>query len=234
MSSEIPLKIFLSSIVLLTLSHCLSAERREKVLTVIRGCPTYEEEVAFPTPAAGTPTPAPAGLPEGEAKKLGAAVFLDKMLDGIRKDFEEAGIKLQKLEEGFRAHGITIERVKDTQGKTKEIRIALDGDVGFDHGSANLTAKAKEIVDKVSKSISEFPDAKVKVGGHTDSTGSRALNQQLSQDRAQAVRDRIIKQGPVAPNRFIEVRGYADTQRVINTLGNEPRNRRVEIRLVIE
>ncbi|MCE9598048.1 MAG: OmpA family protein [Spirochaetia bacterium] len=234
MRSEIPCKLFLGLSVVLTLNQCLSVERREKVLTVIRGCPTYEEEVAFPTPAGGAPAPAPAGLPEGEAKKLGASVFLDKMLDGIRKDFEDAGIKLQKIEEGFRAHGITIERVKDSEGKTKELKIALDGDVGFDHGSANLTSKAKEIVDKVAKSIAEFPDAKVKVGGHTDSTGSRPLNQQLSQDRAQAVRDRLIKQGPVAPPRFIEVRGFADTQRVVNTLGNEPRNRRVEIRLVLE
>jgi len=100
--------------------------------------------------------------------------------------------------------------------------------VQFVTGSAALTKVAKAELDKASKIMTEHPDIKVSVEGHTDNTGRAASNQTLSEKRAAAVKAYIVAKG-VAADR-LQAKGFGSTKPVANnkTLAGRALNRRVE------
>ena len=79
-------------------------------------------------------------------------------------------------------------------GCKKGDNIVLRG-VNFEFDQAVLTVNAKVILDEVAGALARRPDIKVEIGGHTDSRGSDAYNQKLSQGRADSVRTYLISQG---------------------------------------
>src|SRR5438445_11633878 len=74
-----------------------------------------------------------------------------------------------------------------------------------------------------------YPDLRLEVDGHTDSVGSDAYNQQLSEKRAASVRDYLAQQG--IPISSVVVRGFGKTQPVASnaTAAGRQQNRRVEL-----
>src|SRR5260370_24112002 len=83
----------------------------------------------------------------------------------------------------------------------------LSGDVLFDYDKAVLKPEAEQALKKVAVVLSQFPESNVTVEGYTDSKGTKATNMQLSRERAQAVKDWLVKNGGVAaPN--ITTRGF--------------------------
>ena len=102
--------------------------------------------------------------------------------------------------------------------------------VQFVTGSAALTKVAKAELDKASKIMTEHPDIKVSVEGHTDNTGRAASNQTLSEKRAAAVKAYIVAKG-VAADR-LQAKGFGSTKPVANnkTLAGRALNRRVEFK----
>jgi len=67
----------------------------------------------------------------------------------------------------------------------------------FDYDKAALKPEAEEALKKVAVVLSQFPESKVTVEGYTDSKGTKATNMQLSRERAQAVKDWLVKNGGV-------------------------------------
>ncbi|WP_372974472.1 OmpA family protein, partial [Muriicola sp.] len=82
------------------------------------------------------------------------------------------------------------------------------------------------------KILNEYPTAKFTVEGHTDSVGSEKLNQELSEKRANSVRDFLVNEG-IAADRLTAV-GYGESKPIAsnNTRAGRTQNRRVEINLV--
>ena len=113
----------------------------------------------------------------------------------------------------------------------RESRVTLRG-VNFELGKAVLLPVSKDILRDVAASLITNPDVRVEVAGHTDSTGSRALNERLSLARAESVKAFLIENG-VAADRM-EVQGYASTQPVATnkTASGRAQNRRVELRRI--
>jgi outer membrane protein OmpA-like peptidoglycan-associated protein len=103
-------------------------------------------------------------------------------------------------------------------------------DVLFDTGKATLRVGAREKLAKVAGILLAYPDLRLSLGGHTDSTGSLSFNQQLSQQRAAAVRDYLISQG-LKPTEIVAVDGFGPSQPVASnaTPAGRQQNRRVEI-----
>jgi outer membrane protein OmpA-like peptidoglycan-associated protein len=103
------------------------------------------------------------------------------------------------------------------------------GGVQFATGTANLSPKARESLARFAGIVASYPDLKFKVEGHTDSTGSDAVNQELSTKRAIAVRDYLIGQRVPASN--IDAEGLASSHPIADNSTTEGRsqNRRVEI-----
>lgn len=109
------------------------------------------------------------------------------------------------------------------------LAVTFTSDVLFDVGSSSLKAGATDEVSRVAGVLNQYPQTSIVVAGHTDASGSEAANQQLSERRAGAVRNALIKQG-VDPRR-IEAVGFGEGQPIADngSEGGRQLNRRVQI-----
>lgn len=100
--------------------------------------------------------------------------------------------------------------------------------IAFDVGSASLTAQGRATVRRVAELMRERSSLFVRIGGHTDDTGSAAKNTILSQQRAQAVAEALVENG--VPRRNLDAVGFGSTQPVASNRTHEGRakNRRIE------
>jgi outer membrane protein OmpA-like peptidoglycan-associated protein len=107
--------------------------------------------------------------------------------------------------------------------------VANMSDVLFRSGSFELLPGARERLAKVSGIVLAYPTLHVAIEGHTDSVGSDEYNQQLSERRAQAVRDYFVQQG--INSAAVEARGYGKTEPIAgnDTPEGRQQNRRVEL-----
>jgi outer membrane protein OmpA-like peptidoglycan-associated protein/opacity protein-like surface antigen len=105
--------------------------------------------------------------------------------------------------------------------------IVLEG-VTFKTGSAVLTAGAKEVLDKVVRTLTDYPAMKLQVSGHTDNVGSKKTNTALSLRRAESVKAYMASKG-IAQDR-IETRGFGPDKPVAtnDTKDGRALNRRIE------
>jgi outer membrane protein OmpA-like peptidoglycan-associated protein len=134
---------------------------------------------------------------------------------------------------GF-AFGLHGEGARLPERKTKLFEkgkksLILEG-VNFITDSADLTPESKTILDKVAESLQEWREVDVEVGGHTDSEAGASYNEELSQRRAESVRDYLVSKG-VASSR-LSAKGYGETRPIASNKTPEGRakNRRVELR----
>src|SRR5437588_5221429 len=107
--------------------------------------------------------------------------------------------------------------------------VATMPDVLFETNSFVLRPTARERLAKVAGILLAYPDLRLEVDGHTDSVGSDAYNQQLSEKRAASVRDYLAQQGiPIAS---VSVLGFGKGQPVASnaTAAGRQQNRRVEL-----
>ncbi len=102
--------------------------------------------------------------------------------------------------------------------------------VQFVSGSATLTKAAKAELDKGATILSEHPDIKISIEGHTDNTGKEAANQKLSEKRAEAVKAYFVKKG-ISADRLVTV-GYGQSNPIADnkTVKGRAENRRVEFK----
>lgn len=109
-----------------------------------------------------------------------------------------------------------------------DTRAELTG-VTFKVGSAELVPNSLKTLDAAIKGLKLNPKAKVEVQGHTSSEGSEELNQKLSEDRANSVRDYMVSKG-IAAERLTAV-GYGPSQPKADnsTEAGRKANRRIEL-----
>ncbi|KAA5844000.1 OmpA family protein [Pseudomonas chlororaphis] len=106
-------------------------------------------------------------------------------------------------------------------------------DVHFEFDSARLTAADKAKLDTIATRLKqEAPSAQLRVTGHTDSVGSDAYNQRLSEKRARSVTEYLISAG-VPRSSFVSVVGAGESQPVADnkTADGRAMNRRTEIKI---
>jgi outer membrane protein OmpA-like peptidoglycan-associated protein len=120
---------------------------------------------------------------------------------------------------------------RDDAPKREELkvgkRIVLEG-VNFKIGSADITAESVAKLEDVYQSLRDNPEIEVEISGHTDNTGSRALNSELSLARADAVKTYLVGRGI---NSFrIRTKGYGPDRPVgsNSTAEGRAKNRRIE------
>lgn len=114
--------------------------------------------------------------------------------------------------------------------ETRGMVITLSGSVLFTSGKSELLPAAQLKLNDVAKALTEQdPDSKIVVEGYTDSQGSDATNQELSQKRAQSVRDYLVSRG-IAADR-VTSEGFGPGKPIADNKSAEGRanNRRVEI-----
>ena len=104
--------------------------------------------------------------------------------------------------------------------------------VNFETSRSRLTQESYAILDLVAASLLEYPDVRIEVAGHTDATGTDAINNPLSLARARSVMAYLAQKG-VPPERM-EANGYGSSQPIASNATRDGRaqNRRVELRVV--
>lgn len=110
-------------------------------------------------------------------------------------------------------------------------RITLEN-VYFETDKAKLRPESKPALAKLVQFLKGRPDTRVEIAGHTDSRASRGYNQQLSQQRAEAVRAYCIERG-IDPDRMV-AKGYGESEPVATneTKAGRAQNRRTEVRIL--
>lgn len=151
--------------------------------------------------------------------------------DEARRQAELARLSAEQQAAAYQARIAEQEQqLKELDAKqTPRGMVITLGDVLFAVNRAELSAGGVRNVQKLADFLTQYPQRKVLIEGHTDSTGSRSINQPLSERRADAVRSALAGMG-ISSDR-IETRGYAETYPVAsnNTAAGRQLNRRVEI-----
>jgi outer membrane protein OmpA-like peptidoglycan-associated protein len=115
-------------------------------------------------------------------------------LDRQRIELEKRSLELKQKE-------LDLEKARqefEAQQSGRSLSMNLSGDVLFDYDKATLKPEAEQALKKVAVVLSQFPESKVTVEGYTDSKGTKATNMQLSRERAQSVKDWLVRNGGVA------------------------------------
>ena len=140
---------------------------------------------------------------------------------GAYQDRQEAALRRQMA-----GTGVEVER----QGNN--IMLNMPSGITFDFDRYDLKPEFRPVLDNLATTLNEYYQTRIEVVGHTDSKGSDAYNQTLSQNRANAVAGYLGSRG-VASSRMI-VSGAGETRPVASndTESGRAQNRRVEITLV--
>jgi outer membrane protein OmpA-like peptidoglycan-associated protein len=159
------------------------------------------------------------------AKAKEAAAQSDALRAQAEKDRERAENEKQELRARLLQQLNSILATRDSARGL----VANMSDVLFRSGSFELLPAARERLAKVSGIVLAYPSLHVAIEGHTDSVGSDEYNQQLSERRAQAVRDYFVQQG--INSSAVEAKGYGKTEPIASNETTEGRqqNRRVEL-----
>lgn len=141
---------------------------------------------------------------------------------GYYFDRQEAALREQLLNSG-----VQVQRVGENQ-----LLLRMQNGIGFSSSSYQLDANIHNTLNGIAQILVEYPKTSLVIEGFTDSTGSEAKNQILSEQRAEAVRRYLLNHG-VAAGRAI-ARGYGERNALCTNETPEGRacNRRVEIKIL--
>lgn len=160
----------------------------------------------------------------GKGAAIGAAI--GAAAGGIAGNVWSKRMQAQKaeMEQATAGTGVGV-----TQTADNRLKLDIPSDISFDTGRADVKSNFRPVLDAFAQSLVNNPATTVTIIGHTDSSGSDAVNNPLSLNRAASTRDYISARG-VASNRImIDGRGSREPLVSNDTAANRAKNRRVEI-----
>ena len=126
-----------------------------------------------------------------------------------------------------KVQGAKVETVKDTNG-LDAVKVSFDAGILFATGKADLNASSQSSITEIAKVLKENSDMDIAIIGHTDSTGSDAVNNPLSVNRAKSVQNSLKQQG-VTNIKRVEGQGSKNPVADNSTEDGRKLNRRVEV-----
>ena len=156
------------------------------------------------------------GAAVGTAVGAGTGALIGKRMDNAA----EAAAQVENA---------TVQTITDANNLTA-VKVTFDSGVLFATNKYSLNQSAQDNLTEFAKVLMEYNDADVVIYGHTDSTGSDAINNPLSVKRAEAVSE-FLKSKGVAESQIKSVEGFGSKQPVADnsTAAGRAENRRVEI-----
>lgn len=132
--------------------------------------------------------------------------------------------KKQAMQRATMGSGVAVVQTPDNQ-----LKLEVPSDVSFATGRADINPRLRPILDQFASGLANQPTTEVRIIGHTDSTGTDALNQRLSLERAESVRDYLVARG--VRGDAIQVAGRGEHEPIADnsTEAGRAKNRRVEI-----
>ncbi|MBP5561292.1 MAG: OmpA family protein [Muribaculaceae bacterium] len=139
------------------------------------------------------------------------------------------GKHMQKKKEEMAAiQGAQVSTVTDVNGYTA-LKVAFDSDILFATGKYDLNAASKNSLSQFAMQLINDPNTDVQIYGHTDNTGSRATNEKLSLNRANAVRNYLNNCGVPVSRMMTQGLAYDYPVADNSTAAGRAQNRRVEV-----
>jgi outer membrane protein OmpA-like peptidoglycan-associated protein len=193
---------------------------------MLAGCDTMSERQKGTATGAGIGAAAGAVLSSVTGGKAGTGAVVGGAIGAVAgnvwsKRQEDRRIA---MEQATRGTGVDVSRTADNQ-----LKVNIPSDISFDTGSATIKPPMRNVLDPFASSLTNDPNARIAIIGHTDSTGSDAVNNPLSLQRAQSVRDYLTARG--VPSSRIEIAGHGEREPIAdnNSDAGRAKNRRVEI-----
>lgn len=153
----------------------------------------------------------------GAAVGAGAGTLIGKKMDNQQKQLEES-----------LANQATVEQVTDQNG-LQAIKVTFEGGILFPTGKYTLNTQAQQDLSQFAVSLKQNPLTNVQIIGYTDNTGSYAVNEKLSNERASAVMTYLVNSGISATRLTAKGVPMADYVASNDTEAGRAQNRRVEI-----
>lgn len=132
--------------------------------------------------------------------------------------------KRREMERATAGTGVEVTRTADNQ-----LKLEVPSDISFATGSAAIEPRLRPVLDAFANGLASQPQMIVRVVGHTDSTGSDAINDPLSLRRAESVRNYLSDRGVSAGRIEVAGRGSREPVATNDTPEGRAKNRRVEI-----
>lgn len=191
---------------------------------LVAGCENMSERQKGTATGAGIGAVVGGVLSSATGGKAGTGAVVGGALGAVAgnlwsKRMEEKRAAMEKATAGT---GIDVARTPNN-----ELKVNVPSDFSFDVGRSAIKPPMRPVLDQFAQGLD--PNMRVRIVGHTDATGSDAVNNPLSLDRAQSVRDYLVGRG-VAVGR-IETAGHGEREPVASndTEAGRAQNRRVEI-----
>lgn len=155
------------------------------------------------------------GAAIGAAAGTTAGILIGKKMDKQAKELAQIA-------------GAQVDTITD-QNNLKAIKVTFDGGILFATGKSALNQTAKNSLSEFATSLQNNPQTNVQIYGHTDNTGSLAVNQKLSKERANSVLNYLMNSGVAASRMVSEGFDYQYPVASNDTEAGRAQNRRVEI-----
>jgi outer membrane protein OmpA-like peptidoglycan-associated protein len=163
---------------------------------------------------------------DGGGHRTATGAIVGSAAGAVIGNIWSARMEKQKREMQQAAQGTGI---KVSQTPDNRLKIDIPSDISFDTNRADIKPNFRSVLDKFAQTMAEHPDTTVNIVGHTDSTGSDAVNEPLSINRAASTREYLTEHG-VAMNRIhIDGHGSHEPLASNDTPTGRAQNRRVEI-----
>lgn len=132
--------------------------------------------------------------------------------------------KKRQMEQATAGTGTVVTQTADNQ-----LRLSIPNDISFATGRHDIQPRLVPILDQFAQGLNQQPSMEVRIVGHTDNTGSDAINNPLSVNRAQSARDHLVSRGVAASRISIDGRGSREPIADNSTEAGRARNRRIDI-----
>ncbi len=140
----------------------------------------------------------------------------------IGRKMDKQKAELEKIE------GASVATVTD-ENNLQAIKVTFDAGILFATGKSDLNQTSINALTEFSKTLTSNPDTDLIIQGHTDNTGSRSLNEQLSFDRANSVKSFLVGKNVAGSRMVTEGKAFDVPVADNNTADGRAKNRRVEI-----
>jgi outer membrane protein OmpA-like peptidoglycan-associated protein len=129
-----------------------------------------------------------------------------------------------EMEQATAGTGVAVTQTADNQ-----LKLDIPSDISFDVNRADVKSNFRPVLDTFARSLLSNPATTVTIIGHTDSSGTDAINNPLSFNRAASTRDYLVGKGVAISRIAIDGRGSREPIVSNDTAANRAKNRRVEI-----
>jgi outer membrane protein OmpA-like peptidoglycan-associated protein len=191
------------------------------LVLLISGCANMSD--AQRSSAIGAGVGALAGAALGDSSKSAAIGAGVGALGGYVWSTQMAK-KKAAMEQATAGTGVDVTQTADNQ-----LKLNIPSDISFDTGRADIKANLRPILDQFAQGLTGQPNTEIRIVGHTDSTGSDAINNPLSVNRAASARDYLVSRGVDSRRIQIDGRGSREPIADNNTDAGRAKNRRIEI-----